>query len=266
MGWEVCPTLLHLSISAPLPALPPSVNHGWLLPCHLQSNSIDFYIATISQTRLTFPCHQQSGTADFSLSPAVRHGWLFLVTSSQARLTFPCHQQSDTADFSLPPVSRTPCSVATNVLDIQSVYLRAIYSVHFRWMNIAVCKQMSGWLIFYPVHLWKPTHSWTLYHLCDSISIYIKQISLSQHMWYDTFWCGKNYYNVLLVSSKIELAFSPCLFMFCHEKNMFRSKQRLDSNIVWNYTDDGDHIQFGIFLKKNKFQDYFLQLLTCFYR
>ena len=149
------------------------------LPCHLQSSSIDFYIATISHTRLTclaticqarltFPCHQQSGTADFSLSPAVRH-----------------------ADFSLPPVSRTPCPVATNVLDIQSVHLKAIYSVHFRWMNIAVCKKMSGWLIFYPVHLWKPTHSWTLYHLCDSISIYIKQISLSQHMWYDTFWCGK---------------------------------------------------------------------------
>ena len=72
-------------------------------PCHHQSNSIDFYIATvsqtrliflatISQTRLTFPCHHQSDTADFSLSPSVRHGWLFLVTSSQTRLTFPCHQ------------------------------------------------------------------------------------------------------------------------------------------------------------------------------
>ena len=61
---------------------------------------------------------------------------------------------------------------------------------------------------------------------------------------------AKNYHNVLLVSSKIELAFLPCMFMFCHEKNMFTSKQRLDSNIVWNYTDDGDHIQFGIFLKQ----------------
>ena len=138
MWWEVCRTLLHLSISAPLPALPPatlppSVNHCWLLPCHLQSNSIDFYIATISQTRLTF-----------------------LATISQARLTFPCHQQSDTADFSLPPLSRTPCPVVTNVLDIQSVHLRAIYTVHFRWMNIAVCKQMSGWLILDTVHLWSP--------------------------------------------------------------------------------------------------------------
>ena len=98
-------------------------------PCHHQSNSIDFL------------CHHQSDTADFSLSPSVRHGWLFLATISQTRLTFPCHQQSDTADFSLPPVSRTPCPVAPNVLDIQSVHLRAIYSVHFRWMNIAVCKQ-----------------------------------------------------------------------------------------------------------------------------
>ena len=147
--------------------------YTWLLvlpyqPCHHLSNSIDFYIATVSQTRLTF-----------------------LATISQTRLTFPCHQQSDTADFSLPPVSRTPCPVAPNVPDIQSVHLRAIYSVHFRWMNIAVCKQMSGWLILDTVHLWKPTHSWTLYHLCDSISIFIKHISLSQQMWYDTFWCGK---------------------------------------------------------------------------
>ena len=184
MGWEVCPTLLHLIISVPLPALPPatlppSVKFYWLLHCHRQSDTADF------------PCHHQSDTADFSLSPSVRHGWLFLVTSSQTRLTFPCHQQSDTADFSLPPVSRTPCPVATNVLDIQSVHLRAIYSVHFRWMNIAVCKQMSGWLILDTVHLWKPTHSWTLYHFCDSISIFIKHISLSQQMWYDTFWCGK---------------------------------------------------------------------------
>ena len=136
--------------------------------CHHQSNSIDFYIATVSQTRLTF-----------------------LATISQTRLTFPCHQQSDTADFSLPPVSRTPCPVAPNVLDIQSVHLRAIYSVHFRWMNIAVCKQMSGWLIVDTVHLWKLAHSCILYHLCDSISIFIKHISLSQQMWYDTFWCGK---------------------------------------------------------------------------
>ena len=178
MRWEVCPTLLHLIISVPLPALPPAT-----LP-----PSVKFY--------WLLHCHRQSDTADFSLPPSVRHGWLFLVTISQTRLTFPCHQQSDTADFSLPPVSRTPCPVAPNVLDIQSVHLRAIYSVHFRWMNIAVCKQMSGWLILDTVHLWKPTqwkptHSWTLYHFCDSISIFIKHISLSQQMWYDTFWCGK---------------------------------------------------------------------------
>ena len=195
MGWEVCTTLLHLIISAPLPALPPatlppSVKFYWLLHCHRQSDTADFPCHRQSDTA-DFPCHHQSDTADFSLSPSVRHGWLFLATISQTRLTFPCHQQSDTADFSLPPVSRTPCPVATNVLDIQSVHLRAIYSVHFRWMNIAVCKQMSGWLILDTVHLWKPTHSWTLYHLCDSISIFIKHTSLSQQMWYDTFWCGK---------------------------------------------------------------------------
>ena len=27
-------------------------------------------------------------------------------------------------------------------------------------------------------------------------------------------------------------------------------KARLNSNIVWNYTDDGDLIQFGIFVEK----------------
>ena len=172
MGWEVCPTLLHLIISVPLPALPPAT-----LP-----PSVQFYWLTLP------PSVRHSW---LSLPPSVRHGWLFLATISQTRLTFPCHQQSDTADFSLPPVSRTPCPVAPNVLDIQSVHLRAIYSVHFRWMNIAVCKQMSGWLILDTVHLWKPTHSWTLYHFCHSISIFIKHISLFQQMWYDTFWCDK---------------------------------------------------------------------------
>ena len=142
-------------------------------PCHHQS-IMTFTLPPSVKFDWLLHCHHQSGTADFSLSPAVRQGWLFLVTS-----------------ISLPPLSRTPCPVVTNVLDIQSVHLRAIYTVHFRWMNIAVCKQMSGWLILDTVHLWKPTHSWTLYHLCDSISIFITQISLSQYMWYDTFWCSK---------------------------------------------------------------------------
>ena len=182
MGWEVCPTLLHLIISAlpglPPATLPPSVKFYWLLHWHRQSDTADF------------PCHHQSDTVDFSLSPSVRHGWLFLATISQTRLTFPCHQQSDTADFSLPPVSRTPCPLAPNVLDIQSGHLGAIYSVHFRWMNIAVSKQMSGWLILDNVHLWKPTHSWTLYHLCDSISIFIKHISFisANVIWYFLMW------------------------------------------------------------------------------
>ena len=88
MGWEVCPTLLHMRKSAPLPllpptalsplsfatmsqscltlALPPLVNHAWRLPCHHQSNMINYCLATISQPfalppvrhcRL-LPCHQ----------------------------------------------------------------------------------------------------------------------------------------------------------------------------------------------------------------
>ena len=96
-GWEACPTLLHLIISVPLPALPPatlppSVKFYWLLPLATVSQTRLTFLATISQTRLTFPCHHQSDTADFSLPPSVSHGWLFLVTSSQTRLTFPCHQ------------------------------------------------------------------------------------------------------------------------------------------------------------------------------
>ena len=131
MGWEVCPTLPHMSNSDPLPVLPPTalsplsfatmsqscltlalpslVNHAWHLPCH------HIYIATVSQTWLTI-----------ALPPSVKHGW-----------RLPCHQ-SDTANFylatsqtwltfALPPMSRTPCPVAPNVLDIQHLHLRAIY-------------------------------------------------------------------------------------------------------------------------------------------
>ena len=135
-------------------ALPP-VKHGWLLPCH-QSDTADFCLATTSQTRLTF-----------ALPPPVRHGWL----------------------SALPPMSRTPCPVVSNVLDIQYLRLRAIYIVYCSWMNIAVCNQVSGCLTLYVVYIWKLTYSWTLYHLCDSISISIKQMSLSHHVtWYLPMW------------------------------------------------------------------------------
>ena len=154
-------------------SLPPSVKHGWLLPCHQQSDTTDF------------PCHHQSVTTDF-----------------------PCHHQSDTAD-SLPPMSRTPCPVVSNVLDIQHLHLRALYSVHFSSMNIAVCKQMSSWLIVDIVYKWKLTHSWTLYHLYDLVSIFIKQMSLCHRVWHIC-WCGRKYHNALLVSSKTELAYFLC--------------------------------------------------------
>ena len=177
MGWEDGPTLLHMSNSAPLPglpptalsplsfatmswlcltlALPPLANHTWRLPCH------HIYIATLSQTWLTI-----------ALPPSVKHGWR-LPATSQTRLT-----------FALPPMSRTPCPIVPNVLDIQHLHLRAIYIVHCSWMNIAVCKQVSGWLILVIVYTWKLTYIWTLYHLCDSISICIKEMSLSHHMWW----------------------------------------------------------------------------------
>ena len=132
MGWEVCPTLLHMSNSAPLPVLPPTtlsplslatMSQSCLtltlppyLHCHHQSNMINYCLATISQTRLTLSCHQ-SDTADFYLA------------TSQTRLT-----------FALPPMSRTLCPFAPNVLDIQHLHLRAIYIVHCSWVNIAVCK------------------------------------------------------------------------------------------------------------------------------
>ena len=66
-------------------------------------------------------------------------------------------------------------------------------------MNIAVCKQVSGWLTLDIVYTWKLTYSWTLYHLCDSMSIFIKQMSLSYHMWLFC-WCGRKYDNALLVT------------------------------------------------------------------
>ena len=155
MGWEVCPTLLHLS--APLPALTPlTLSPSWcqswiIFRCHHQSVTINFYFATISQVRLTIHCHHQSIMINYCLATSVRHGWLL-----------PCHHQSDTADFSLPPVSRTPCPFVPNVLDIQSLLLRAIYIVHCSWMNIAVCKQVSGWLTLDTFHLWKLTQLNTL--------------------------------------------------------------------------------------------------------
>ena len=157
--------------------LPPWVNHVWRLPCH------HIYIATISQTRLTI-----------ALPPSVKHGWRlpchqsdtadFCLATSQTRLTFVLPPTSQTRlTFALPPMSRTPCPVVTNVLDIQHLRLRAIYTVHCSWMNIAVCKQVSGWLTLDIVYTWKLTYSWILYHLCDPISIFIKQISLSHHLW-----------------------------------------------------------------------------------
>ena len=164
MGWEVCPTILHLSNSAPfLPpwVLPPWVNHVLILAlppylhCHHQSNMINYYLATISPN-----------TVDVCLA------------TSQTRLT-----------FALPPMSRTPCPVAPNALDIQPLHLRAIYTVHCSWMNIAVCKQVSGWLTLHIVYIWNLAHSWTLYNLCDSISIFSKQMSLSHHVrWYLLMW------------------------------------------------------------------------------
>ena len=114
MGWEVCPTLLHMSNSAPFPALPPWVNHGWLftlppsirqswlLDCHHQSDTADLYLATISQSRLTV-----------TLPPSVKHGWLLR-----------CHHQLDTADICLATMSRTPCPVVANVLDIQHLQMK----------------------------------------------------------------------------------------------------------------------------------------------
>ena len=120
--------------------------------------------------------------------PPVRHGWLlpclqsdtanFYLASSQTRLTFALPPST------LPPMSRTPCSVVPNVLNIQHLHLRAILVVHCSWMNIAVCKQVSGWLTLDIVYTWKLTYSWTLYHLCDFISIFIKQMSLSHHVWW----------------------------------------------------------------------------------
>ena len=149
-------------------ALPPLVNHAWLYLATISQSHINYFFATISQTWLTF-----------------------LATISQTRLT-PCHHQSDTAD-SLPPMSRTPCPVATNVLDIQHLHLRALYIAQFSWMNIAVCKQVSGSLTLDIVCIWKLTQSWTLYHLCDSISMSIKQMSLSHpNGWYLQMWQKKN--------------------------------------------------------------------------
>ena len=177
MGWEVCPTLLHMSSSAPLLslptstlsvlsfALPPSVKHGWLLLCHHQSNTVDFTLppSVNHDWFLPFP-------------PSANHSWLVhchhqsirinycLATISQTRLT-----------FALPPVSRTPCPFVPNVLDIQNLRMRAIYIVNFSWMKIAVCKQVSGSLISDIVYTWKLTQSWKLYHLCNSITILISK-------------------------------------------------------------------------------------------
>ena len=173
-----------------------------------------------------FPCHHQSDTADF-----------------------PCHHQSDTADFALPPMSRTPCPVVPNVLDIQHLHLRALYIAQLSWMNIAVCKQVSDSLTLDIVCIWKLTHSWTLYHLCDFISISIKQMSLSHHNgWYLQMW-QKNYHNVLLVSSNIELAFFLCpILSFVLSWNKY-FKLRLNWNVFWNHADGGEVIQSGIFVE-----------------
>ena len=188
MGWEVCPTVLHMSNSAPLPVLPPT-SLSPLSFATMSQSCLTLSLATISQSCLTLPCHHiyiatvSQTWLTIALPPSVKHGW-----------RLPCHQ-SDTADFylatsqtrltfSLPPMSRTPCPVAPNVLDIQHLHLRAIYIVHCSWMNIAVCKQVSGWLTLDIVYTWKLMYSWTLYHLCDSMSIFIKQMSLSHHMWW----------------------------------------------------------------------------------
>ena len=144
-------------------ALPPLVNHAWLYLATISQLQINYFFATISQTWLIF-----------ALPPSVRHGWL-----------------------SLPSMSRTPCPVATNVLDIQHLHLRALYIVHFSRMNIAVCKQVPGSLTLDTVCIWKLTQSWTLYHLCDAISISIKQMSLSHHMWHIC-WCGRK--NIIMFS------------------------------------------------------------------
>ena len=74
----------HHSQSRLTYTLPPWVNQDQPFPCHHQSNTVDFYIATISQSGSTI-----------ALPPSVKHGWL-----------------------ALPPMSRTPCPVVPNVLDI----------------------------------------------------------------------------------------------------------------------------------------------------
>ena len=111
----------------------------------------DFYVATISQSRFDVCLATISQPwLSFTLPPLANQDQLLHCHHSQTRLTFtlppsvnqdqllPCHLQSDTAHFfALPPVSRTPCPVVSNVLDIQHMHLRAIYIVHFSWMNIA---------------------------------------------------------------------------------------------------------------------------------
>ena len=231
-------------------ALPPLVNHAWLYLATISQSQINYFFATISQTWLTFALPPSVRHGWLSLPPSVRHGWL-LATISQTRRT-PCHRQSDTADFALPPMSRTPCPVVTNVLDIQHLHLRALYTVNFSWMNIAVCKQVSGSLSLDIVCIWKLTQSWTLYHLCDAISIAIKQMSLSHHMWHIC-WCGRK--SIIMfpwsVATLNWLFFLCPILLFVLSRNKYFTS-RLNSNVFGNHADDGELIQSGIFVE-NKF-------------
>ena len=177
-------------------SLPPSVKHGWLsLP------------PSVRHGWLSLPPSIRHGW--FSLPPSVRHGW-----------------------HSLPPLSRTPCPVVTNVLDIQHLHLKTLYTVHFSWMNIAVCKQVSGSLTLDIVCIWKLTQSWTLYHFVQFHKhIYQANFIISSYVTDLLMW-QKNYHNVLLTSTNIELGFFlwPILLFVLSRITYFTP--RLNSNVL----------------------------------
>ena len=177
--------------------LPPSVNH---------------------RSTISLPPSVKHGW--LSLPPSVRHGWLSLPPSIRHGW------------HSLPPLSRTPCPVVTNVPNIQHLHLRTLYTVHFSWMNIAVCKQVSGSLTLDIVCIWKLTQSWTLYHFVRFHKhIYQANVIISSYVTYLLMW-QKNYHNVLLASTNIELAcfLWPILLFVLSRITYFTP--RLNSNVL----------------------------------
>ena len=97
MGWEVCPTLLHMSNSAPLPALPPTALSP-LFVCHHELIMFNFSLATISQSRLMFTlppylhCHRQSNMINYCLATISQTRLTFTLPPVRHRWLLPCHQ------------------------------------------------------------------------------------------------------------------------------------------------------------------------------